>query len=244
VLNPRLRPPLLQHRTFCRPRATPGPGRARTAASAARPVARQLKSCAALADAAFLAEADRVGKILRAKPQPWKRRRGVVHYVSPLASALAAHYGEAASPGADPRAFAITLLQRLQHEVAAVGYTLIYTGGPLARRGPARLLLFPLDEPLAALPACGTNAANYGLGPRELVEWCEATRADFSLGVIGAGFDFLELSFPAPIADAQALSRRLAELCPDLGLRPVDEPRVTAFARELEQAARVFLWWD
>jgi hypothetical protein len=72
-----------------------------------------------------------------------------------------------------------------------------------------------------ALAVWRNDAANYGLGPNELVAWCDATRADFSLGVIGAGFDFLELAFPPPITDAEALSRRLAALCPDLQSAPM-----------------------
>jgi ankyrin repeat protein len=203
-----------------------------------------LKSCPALADAAFTAEAERLGVILRAKPQPWRRRKAVIHYVAPLLRALAGHYGEKVPEGSDTRAIATDLLRRLQDDVSECGYTLVYTGFSLAHKGPVRLLLFPLDEPLAVLAACGTNAANYGLGARDVVAWCDETRRSQPLTVLGAGFDFVELGFRRPIVDSMALARRLAAFCRDLQV-PVDDDRALgAFAQKLERTATCFLWWD
>ena len=119
-----------------------------------------LKQCAVLADEKFKAEAARIGAILRAKPLAWKRRKGVIHYTSLLDKALAAHYGAVRARGRRAEKVPLQLLQRLQAEVAIKGYTLVYTG--LAETSLQRLLLFPLNEPLAAIAACGTNAANYG----------------------------------------------------------------------------------
>ena len=168
----------------------------------------------------------------------------MIHYVASLHRTLSAHYGEVAFAVADARGRPTGLFQRLQAEVAERGYTLIYTGLTFAEKGPTRLLLFPLDEPLATLAACGTNAANYGLGTRDLVEWCEETRREHPLTVIGAGFDFVELGFAAPIGNGEALTRRLAEFCPDLQVRPDDARAVAEFARELARVRRCFLWWD
>ena len=207
-----------------------------------------LTQCATLADDAFRAEADRLGAILRSKPQPWRRRRGVMHYVSPLTSALRTYYADAPVSlpvqGADPRGQAPSLLQRLQAEVASRGYTLAYTGLQLSEKGPVRLLLFPLNEPLAPIAAAGANAANYGLGVADLVEWCDETARDHPLSVIGAGFDFLELGFALPLKDPEALTRRLDAFCPDLQVRPDDSAAIATFAQSLARTGRCFLWWD
>ena len=200
-----------------------------------------LKQCAVLADEAFKAEAERLGTILNAKPLPWKRRKGVVHYTCLMDKALAAHY-EHSTPNAGGREAALNLLQRLQTEVAAKGYTLVYTG--LAETSLQRLLLFPVNEPLAALAACGTNAANYGHNTRDVVNWCAETRREHSLTVIGAGFDFMDIGFVQPIGNSEKLAARIAEFCPDVQVSAKDQRAVATFAKELEKTGRCFFWWD
>ncbi len=197
-----------------------------------------LKQCAVLADDKFKAEAARIGAILRAKPLPWKRRKGVLHYTSSLDKALAAHY-EGSAPAADNQK---VLLQRLQAEVAAKGYTLVYTG--LAETSLQRLLLFPLNEPLAAIAASGTNAANYGHDTRDVVNWCAETRREHPLTVIGVGFDFMDLGFAQPIQNSEKLAARIAEFCPDVQVSAKDPQAVAKFAKELAAAGRCFFWWD
>ncbi len=200
-----------------------------------------LKQCAALADENFKAEAARVGAILRAKPLPWKRRKGVIHYSSMLDKALSAHYGQSV-PAVAGQKVPLQLLQRLQAEVAGKGYTLVYNG--LAETSLQRLLLFPLNEPLAAIAACGTNAANYGHDTRDVVNWCAQTRRDHPLTVLGVGFDFMDLSFAQPIQDSEKLAVRIAEFCPDVQVSAKDPQAVATFAKELTEAGRCFFWWD
>ena len=200
-----------------------------------------LKQCAVLADEKFQAEAARIGAILHAKPLPWKRRKGVIHYTSTLDKSLAAHYKEPAPASAGEKV-PLELLQRLQAEVAAKGYTLVYTG--LAEKPLQRLLLLPLNEPLTALAACGTNAANYGLGTREVVNWCAETRREHPLTVIGVGFDFMDLAFSRPIRNGDKLAARIAEFCPDVQVSAKDPQAVATFAKELAERGRCFFWWD
>ena len=200
-----------------------------------------LKQCAVLADEKFKAEAARIGAILRAKPLPWKRRKGVIHYSSLLDKALAAHY-EQAAPAAAGQKVPLQLLQRLQAEVALKGYTLVYTG--LAETSLQRLLLFPLNEPLAAIAACGTNAANYGHDTRDVVNWCAETRRGHPLTVIGAGFDFMDLGFAQPLQNSEKLAARIAEFCPDVQVSAKDPQAVATFAKELAEGGRCFFWWD
>jgi ankyrin repeat protein len=197
-----------------------------------------LKQCAVLADEKFKAEAARIGAILHAKPLPWKRRKGVIHYSSLLDEALAAHYEETAPATGGQK----VLLQRLQAEVAAKGYTLVYTG--LAEASLQQLLLFPLNEPLAAIAASGTNAANYGHDTRDVVNWCAETRREHPLTVIGVGFDFMDLGFAQPIQNSEKLAARIAEFCPDVQVSAKDPQDVATFAKQLAEAGRCFFWWD
>lgn len=201
-----------------------------------------LKQCAVLADEKFKAEAARISAILRAKPTSWKRRKGVLHYMSSLDKALAAHYEESEPAPAAGQKVPLQLLQRLQAEVAANGYTLVYTG--LAEGSLQRLLLFPLNEPLAALAACGTNAANYGHDTRDVVNWCAQTRREHPLTVIGVGFDFMDLSFVQPIQNSETLAIRIADFCPDMQVPAQDSQAVGKFAKKLAGNGRCFFWWD
>ncbi len=200
-----------------------------------------LKQCAVLADERFMAEAARIGTILHAKPIAWKRRKGVIHYTSSLDKALAAHY-EQTAPAAPGQKIPLQLLQRLQAEVAANGYTLVYTG--LAEGSLQRLLLFPLNEPLVALAACGTNAANYGHNTRDVVNWCAETRREHPLTVIGVGFDFMDLGFAQPLQNSEKLAARIAGFCPDVQVSVKDPQAVAKFAKELAESGRCFFWWD
>ena len=133
----------------------------------------------------------------------------------------------------------LQLLQRLQAEVAAKGYTLVYTG--LAETSLQRLLLFPLKEPLAAIAACGTNAANYGHDTRDVVNWCAETRREHPLTVIGVGFDFMDLGFAQPIQNGEKLAARIAEFCPDMQVSAKDPQAVAKFAKELAEEWPLFL---
>ena len=200
-----------------------------------------LKQCAVLADEKFKAEAARIGTILHAKPLPWKRRKGVIHYTSVLDKALAAYY-EQPVPAAAGQKLPLQLLQRLQAEVSVKGYTLVYTG--LAETSLQRLLLFPLNEPLAAIAASGTNAANYGHDTRDVVNWCAETRRQHPLTVIGVGFDFMDLGFVQPIQNGEELAVRIAEFCPDIQVSAKDPQAVAKLAKELAEGGRCFFWWD
>jgi len=200
-----------------------------------------LKQCAVLADEKFKAEAARIGAILHAKPTAWKRRKGVLHYMSSLDKALSSHYEESPQAAAGQK-LPLQLLQRLQAEVAANGYTLVYTG--LAEGALQRLLLFPLNEPLAAIAACGTNAANYGHDTRDVVHWCAETRREHPLTVIGVGFDFMDLSFARPIQNSETLAARIADFCPDMQVSAKDPQAGAKLAKELAEGGRCFFWWD
>jgi uncharacterized protein len=196
-----------------------------------------LKGLTRKADVAFAQEAERIGVALNAKPQPWKKRKGVYHYFAKL-PAQDARPGRVRTPEADD------LLARLQAEARAKGYTLVYTETDWQGKGLTRLLLFPTPQEAACIAACGTNADNYGMGPREIVNWCAETRGSHPFAITGAGFDFMELEFSRPLANAAALARRIAMFCPDCEVDPDDGAAIAKFAQELAAQGTCFFWWD
>jgi hypothetical protein len=202
----------------------------------------ELKQLAKKADAAFEAEAKRLGNLLRAKPQPWKKRKGVVHYFARLTEAdtPATNAADAADRGIRETAF----LRRLQSETRDKGYTLVYAEKDWEGKGLTRLLLFPTAQDVVALAASGTNGDNYGTGTREVVNWCAETAKNNPLHVSGASFDSMELDFSRPVSQPEALAKRIAIFCPDTEVNPDDHVAVAAFARELAAQGSCFFWWD
>jgi uncharacterized protein len=201
-----------------------------------------LKERTRKADAAFAQEAERIGVALNAKPQPWKKRKGVYHYFAKL-PARDADRGRVRS-ALEQDSEASGLLGRLQAQARTQGYTLVYTETNWQGKDLTRLLLFPTAHEAACIAACGTNADNYGMGPREIVNWCAETRGSHPFTITGAGFDFMELEFSRPLANAAMLARRIAVFCPDCGIDPDDGPAIATFAQELASQGTCFFWWD
>ena len=202
----------------------------------------ELRELARKADAAFAQEAERIGVALNAKPQPWKKRNGVYHYFAKLPAQDTRRGRPRTAREHDAEAGG--LLERLQAEARSKGYTLIYTETNWQGKDLTRLLLFPTAQEAACIAAGGTNADNYGMGPREIVNWCAETRTSHPFVIVGAGFDFMELEFSRPLANAAAVARRIAIFCPDCGINPDDGPAIARFAQELACQGTCFFWWD
>ena len=194
----------------------------------------------------FEKEAKRIGEILQTKPTPWTKRKYVMHFVSSLGTALHSHYPE---PSNVRNLFAknyksddIGLFKRLQDEVSAKGYTLVYAELDFQGKALARLLLFPFADPLAVLVACGINAVNLGMDTRDVVNWCAETLRKNPYTIVGAGFDFMDLDFSVPIIDVAKLAERITEFCPEIANDNPDE--VALFRQKLDKTGRCFFWWD
>jgi uncharacterized protein len=202
----------------------------------------ELRELTRKADAAFEQEAERIGVALNARPQPWKKRKGVYHYFAKL-PAQDARRGRLRT-AVEQDAQADGLLERLQAQARTKGYTLVYTETNWQGKDLTRLLLFPIPQGMACIAACGTNADNYGMGPREIVNWCAETQTSHPFTIMGAGFDFMELEFSRPLANAAVLARRIAVFCPDCGIDPDDGTAIATFAQELASQGTCFFWWD
>jgi len=168
-------------------------------------------------------------------PRPWSKRKGVFTFSLKRLDALAQRYPGAPSGPKRPGAREQRLLDLLQAEVRAAGYYLV-----VASIGykPTYLRLFPTSEKYAVLAASGTNGANYGLSPRDVIAWLLELEKDDPFVLTGCAFDSLAGSFVGPVVRADHWARRMFEFCPDLEGAP------TALARELERTRSFGFWWD
>jgi ankyrin repeat protein len=200
---------------------------------------------------AFQAAAERLARLFNRRPAPWKRRKGAVYFhdVS-LAKHLAPHFGEPPAIGRASVDQASRLLSRLQDELHADGFLLVYTTAiPEEDRLP--LVLLPTAEKYAALIACGTNGDNKGLNTEAVVTWLQSMEVDNPFRLAGCGHDFLAGRFVAPIKDAEALAARMIEFCPDIAdqahasirLQP-RAGQAAAIAQEMMKTGGFFFWWD
>ncbi|HTO82450.1 MAG TPA: ankyrin repeat domain-containing protein [Methylomirabilota bacterium] len=200
---------------------------------------------------AFQTVAERLGKLFNRRPAPWKRRKGAVYFhdVS-LAKYLAPHFGEPPAIGRASVDQASRLLVRLQDELLAEGFLLVYTSA-IPEEGRLPLVLLPTTEKYAALIACGTNGDNKGLNTEAVIAWLQAMEAENPFQLAGCGFDFLAGRFVEPIKDAQALAARMIEFCPDIAdqahasirLQP-RAGQAAAIAQEMTKTGAFFFWWD
>jgi cytohesin len=211
-----------------------------------------LKELPKLAKApAFEAAAARIGALVDRKPAPWRRRKGVsyFHDVS-LQKRLAPHYGEAAAAGDGAMDQASRLLARLQDEVAAEGFTLVFVNA-LPEQGRVPLILLPTADKYAALLASGTNGINYGHDAEAVIRWLKDMERENPFHLGGCGHDFLHGRFAGPIVNAEALAQRMIEFCPDIAdqadasLRQIPRAeQVRAIADAMTKTGWFVFWWD
>jgi len=200
---------------------------------------------------AFQAVAERVGQIFNRKPLPWKRRKGVsyFHDVS-LAKYLAPYFGEPEAMGTAAFDQALRLLARLQDDVLADGYLLVFTKA-LPEEGRLPLILLPTADKYAALRAAGTNGDNYGHTNEAVITWLQEMEVRNPFRLSGCGFDFLQGRFVGPIEDAEAVAARMIAFCPDIAdqahasIRLQPRPaQARAIAEEMRKTGWFFFWWD
>jgi hypothetical protein len=93
-----------------------------------------------------------------------------------------------------------------------------------------------------------TDAANYGHDNAAVIAWLRELDRDDPLDLVGAGPDFVEGAFRAPVKDRVRLAQRIHSFCPDfveqgIGLGEEGDPHALIqryFASNLD----FFFWWD
>jgi ankyrin repeat protein len=123
-------------------------------------------------------------------------------------------------------------------QLLARGCTLVWID-PLRRQ---QVGVFPTADQFDVVSAMGTHAANYDLGPQELVAWLRALHADLPFEITGLHHDVVEGRFLEEIREPRRLAKRMYEFCPDI----VDQGTgtVAALALSLEKDRTLYLWWD
>lgn len=183
----------------------------------------------ALATEPMTSLANDIAKRMGKAAQPWKKRKGVLSFWVKLAKVFPGKENEA---GEHLREYAQEVQQRGGH--------LIYHRLPEGFESKTELLFFPTSNPYVVMAACGTNGDNYGLATRDVVKWFDEQAASHPFYVIGCGYDFVDVRFRTPVADASKFVKELVKFCPDM-----DEGEGTkAFASEFAQTGDCFFWWD
>ncbi len=184
---------------------------------------------AALESPEMVALVEELSTKLKAKPQPWKKRKGVLSFWVKLATRFP---GEADQTGAAFRQFAC--------EVQARGAYLIYARLPDGAEGRTELLFFPTTNPAVPMACSGVNGDNYGLSCRDVIKWFEAEAQQHPWHLMGCSYDFIDVRFKTPISDAKAFVTKLVEFCPDM-----DEGEGNGNVEaELNRSGDIFFWWD
>ena len=237
-------------RAFLKERMGGAPTPADTAIAAARAELKRLPDLAA--DEKFKALAAQLGTLLNRQPAPWRKKKGVVYFRNvSIAKYLAPHYGEPLAAVAEASGQLDRLLERLQDEVMAQGFTLVYVGAIPDDNGRLPLILLPTAEKYVPLLLTGTNGVNHGHSNEAVISWLMAVDSTNPFVIAGCGLDFVDGRFSGEVSEAESLAAQLVAFCPDvadqapssLSQLPRDQ-QVAMLARDLETTRRFALWWD
>jgi ankyrin repeat protein len=202
------------------------------------------------AEPGFEAAAEWVGGLLNRKPAAWKRRKGVVYFhdVS-IVKHLSATFGDAEDASDVERIF--SLIEKLQDEVRAKGFTLVYIDSIPDENGRVPLILLPTPNKYAALLACGTNGINKGHDTEAVISWLMAMEAENPFVLTGCGYDFLDGRLARPVTNAERLAERMIAFCPDMvdqaggAISSLSRPeQIATLAAHLASSGSFGFWWD
>jgi ankyrin repeat protein len=200
---------------------------------------------------AFEAAAARLGELFNRKPAPWKRRKGVVYFHNvAIVKHLAAHFGEPVESGTEGERL-FSLLAKLQDQILAEGFTLVFVDSIPDDGGRLPLILLPTPNKYAALLACGTNGINKGHDTEAVISWLMAMEAENPFILAGCGHDFLDGRIAGTVKNAEPLAERMIAFCPDMvdqaerSLSSLSRPdQAVALARQLTESGWFGFWWD
>lgn len=170
-----------------------------------------------------------VAKTLGARPAKWKKRAGVTVFFLNLSKRF-------------PNGDELAQLDALQELARSKGAILVRGQQTYDARNLTQILLFPTDQWIAVLRACGVNGDNYGMNTRKIVQWLLEKQDQHPFHVSACGFDFLEIRFIHPIADYQSLWESMLEFCPDMD--DGDSANRNDLADFFQSDRRCFFWWD
>ena len=113
---------------------------------------------------------------------------------------------------------------------------------------PDVVALAPTSDKLDVVRRAQTDGINYGHDNAAVGAWLRELDRDEPFDITGAGLDFVEGRFLAPVKDRTKLAERIHAFCPDfvdqgLGLSERGEPHALIqkyFASNVE----FFFWWD
>jgi ankyrin repeat protein len=237
-------------RAFLRERMGVTPTPADAAIARARAELKRLPTLAA--DQRFKALAAQLGTLFNRQPAPWKKKKGVAYFYNvSVTKYLAPHYGEPPASPADAPAQLDRLLARLEDEVRAQGFTLVYIGAIPDDNGRLPLILLPTLEKYVPLLLTGTNGVNHGHSNEAVISWLMAVEETNPFVVAGCGLDFVDGRFTGQVKNAEFLAAHMITFCPDvvdqasfsLSRLPRDQ-QIVRLARDLETTRAFGLWWD
>src|SRR5262249_43216843 len=108
--------------------------------------------------------------------------------------------------------------------------------------------LAPTQDKFDVVRRVQTETANYDHDNDTVIAWLREIDRDDPFRLVGAGMDFVEGEFEAPIQDRRKLAQRIYSFCPDfvdqgIGLSEKGEPHALV-ERYFARHRAFFFWWD
>jgi hypothetical protein len=132
---------------------------------------------------------------------------------------------------------AISVLDKIQPQVAALGAIAFISEDVLDRTGPC-LVLMPTTAYRDAVIAFQTPAGQ-SVDCYELVAWLAKLEKTQPFAITHLAPDLLRARFTTPIKNSAALARAIEKICPDVINTSLDK-----VAEHLAKSRELYLWWD
>ncbi len=87
-----------------------------------------------------------------------------------------------------------------------------------------------------------TDGINFDIENKDVIEKLKVWDETYGIEILGADYDWVDLTFSKDIADVKALAEEVYDFCPDSVDQGVGE--ISELERIIKEEKRLFLWWD
>ncbi|RMA67701.1 DUF4253 domain-containing protein [Ulvibacter antarcticus] len=87
-----------------------------------------------------------------------------------------------------------------------------------------------------------TDGINFDIENKDVIEKLKVWDETYGIEILGADYDWVDLTFSKDIADVKAFAEEVYDFCPDSADQGVGE--ISELERIIKEEKRLLLWWD
>ncbi|PKB43055.1 uncharacterized protein DUF4253 [Cellulophaga sp. RHA19] len=136
------------------------------------------------------------------------------------------------------RAYEIILENRV--ELKSKGYQLFLSES--GYESPSTVSVIKSMDKFDILKTQKTDGINFGIENKDVIEKLKVWDKKYGIEILGADYDWVDLTFNTDIIDIAAFAAEVYDFCPDSVDQGVGQ--ISELERIIKEEKRLFLWWD